>query len=356
MSLLFADGFSLYGTGATSETNMAQGIYATVSAGVQCLTTNPRAPGTHHLRISGSNDELRRVLGGDFATGIGIGFALYLSNLPTNNDRCLILQLRDGANLGRITFTLQSTGVLEVRRGDHGGTLIASSAAVFTAGAYQHVEIFCIGHLTTGEVEVRRNGETVISFTGNTGSGTIEQYAHRWQGSADTGVDVDFADVHGWDESGSVNNTFLGDVVWYRLNPTSDTAETDWVRNAGANDFDAIDDTTPDGDTTYIEAGTAGDVSDFGMSNLPGTASAIIAVVTQPMARKTDAGAGSLQVTLLSSNIGSPPAPAESDGDDRPITTAYTYYPDIHEVDPATGVAWTPSAVNAMQLRLTRTA
>ena len=348
MSLLHADGFAHYGTGATSETNMALGLWASISTGVQALTTNPRSPGTHHLRIGGSNDEARRVFGADKASGVGVGFALYLLALPSANQRAVVLQLRDGTNTAKLTLELTTTGVLNLRQGDHTGTILASSAAVFTAGAYQHFECKAILNAVTGQVEVRRNGVTVLSFNGNTGSGTLEQYAMRWQGTAGANDQMDFADLHAWDVAGAVNNTFLGDVVWYPVRPTADQAASDFVRNTGSADFSCINEATPDGDTTYIEAGTAGNVSEFSMTDLPATAGEIIGVFMQPMSRKTDAGAGNLRVSLLS-------GASVAAGTDRPITTIYTYYPDVFETDPATGVKWTPSGINAMNLRLART-
>lgn len=350
MSLLWADGFSLYGTGSVSDDNMQQGVWAAVNANIQCATTNPRSPGTHHIRINSSNAELRRIFGADKATGAGFGAAHYIASLPSADSQMVLADFRDGSNVSKLTLTVTTTGVIQLRQGGPSGTILASSAAVFTASAYQHIEAFAVLHASAGEVEVRRNGETVLSFSGATGTGTLEQVAIRWQGTA--GPNWDVTDVQCWDIAGSINNDFLGDVIWLRVNPDADLAVTDWVRNTGSTDFSCINEATPDGDTTYIEASASGNISEFTMGNLPAQAADVVAVITQPMARKTDAGAGSLRASLLSS--GSPAS--ESLGANRPITTTYTYYPDVHEVDPATGVRWTPTAVNAMRLRLNRTA
>jgi hypothetical protein len=72
--------------------------------------------------------------------------------------------------------------------------------------------------------------------------------------------------------------------------------------------------------------------------------------------RKTDAGAGNVQMGLVSSAVGSPPAPAVANGADRPITEVYTYWQDVIELDPATGAPWAASAVNDVKLRFERTA
>lgn len=370
MSLLWGDGVAFYGTGATSRTNMTQGIWAQVDSPITVETTNPRSPGTHHLRFAAvQGDIVRRVLGADYgAAGHGFGQAYYFSALPTDNTSHVLFQARDGANLIQYTVTLSTTGVIQVRLGDHNGSVVAqSSAPAMVASAYQHMELFAVcGNAGAspggGQIEIRVNGQTVVNANGidlqNQGLPSVEQYV--W-GSPNTSPvftgTMDCADPFAWNDSGAVNNDFLGDLILLRINPTGDETASDWVRNTGANDYETIDDTAPDADTTYIEAtvGSPNAVSEYSLSNVPANTSDVIAVITQAMMRKTDAGDGSVQVSMLSSDIGSPPAPAASNGTDRPMTTSYTYYADIHQTDPATGVRWTPSAVNAARLRLTRT-
>jgi hypothetical protein len=64
--------------------------------------------------------------------------------------------------------------------------------------------------------------------------------------------------------------------------------------------------------------------------------------------RKTDAGDGNIQVGAIS-------GASTGLGADRPITTAYTYWWDIFDTDPATAAAWSRTSVNAMNLQLNRT-
>jgi hypothetical protein len=66
-------------------------------------------------------------------------------------------------------------------------------------------------------------------------------------------------------------------------------------------------------------------------------------------AAKTDGGDGSLQVSVVSSGTA-------GDGTNRPITVAQTYWTDVHDLDPHTSAAWTPTTVNAAQLKINRTA
>lgn len=360
MAVRHADGFALYGTGATSQTNAVQGVYSQWDGTITMETTNPRAPGTHHARMANTlaTRIVRRALGVDLGPG-GMGFAAahYFSSLPSANDSHLIMQGRDGSNLTQWSLTLTSTGKLQLRTGGATGTVVAESTdAAVTSGAYQHIEGFVVtGNAGSpgGHAEVRVKGQTVLlaSNIDTQGQATSVMSQYAFGGGATTLVSTwDMTDLVIWDTTGAINNDFLADVICYPWRPNGDRAATDWVRNTGATDTSAISDTTPDGDTTYIEAasGSPDAVSEFDMGNAPTNASDIIAVITQPNMKKTDAGAGTVQVALLS-------GVSVHSGAAIPLTTTYTYYPEVHETDPATGVRWTPTGFNAAGLRLTRT-
>ena len=65
-------------------------------------------------------------------------------------------------------------------------------------------------------------------------------------------------------------------------------------------------------------------------------------------ARKSDGGDGNIQTGLISGG-------AEVDGSNRPITTAFTYYEDVFEIDPANAAPWTPASADAATFKINRT-
>lgn len=366
--LIFGEGFALYGTGATSRTNMIQGAWADAQAPIEVLTTNPRGNGTHHLRFGASvqNDIVRRVFGADYGDGIGFGGAYYLSQLPSDNTSHVIFQARDGANAAQFTVQISTTGLLLVRNGTDEGTIVAQTDnPVVTAGAYQHIELFAVcgnagGSPGGGSIEIRVNGQTVLLETDidiqAQGTNSVEQFiigqprnAAVWEG------EMDVADIHAWNTSGTVNNDFLGDVQWLAVFPTADRAAQEWTPNATGDGYTFVDESSPDGETTYIEAafGSPGAISEFDVTNVPLLTSDVVGFVFQPMLRKTDAGDGSAQASII--QVGVSPDAVDA-GVDRPLTQVYTYYPEVFEVDPATGVRFTPSGFNSMAIRLQRTA
>lgn len=344
MALLWCDGFDHYGTTG----NMTEGAWAAMSGALS--SANPRT-GTYHLRFT--TNGARRVLGGAKTT-VGTGAAFYWSNLPNQNAQNAIFDFRDTANASNVTIVVQSTGTIAAYRGDRSTLLGTSSSPVVTAESYQHIEAMVFFSNTVGTVEVRVNGVTVLSLTGqdtvNTSNAECSQIIYGAVNTGATTVDMD--DLFTYDTNGSYNNTFIGDRRVLTLFPSADTIQADWSVTGAASGYQAIDDTTPDGDTTYIAAvssGSPGTISEFEMGDLPDGISAISAVMLVGMMRKTEAGVANVQMSVISNDI-------ESHGTDRPITEIYTYYSDVFETDPNTAAPFTPTGVNNMQIKIERTA
>jgi hypothetical protein len=239
-------------------------------------------------------------------------------------------------------------------------SLGATASPVVTAETYQHVEALVFFSQTVGTVEVRVNGVTVLSITGadTVATANVEcsqvafLCAANDTSNADHGVISDLDDVFCYDDTGSFNNTFVGDRRVLTLFPDADTAQADWTVVGAANGFDAINQANPDDDTTYISAGVPGsptEVSEFGVEDLPAGISAVSAVVLVNRSRKTEAGTANVQMSVIS-------GAAESAGTDHPMTEVYTYRQDVFETDPDSAAPFTPSEVDAIVIKADRTA
>lgn len=352
--IIVGDGFDHYG----GRLAMLDGAWAEVDSNLNVQTAQKRT-GTHSLgKNSGSSAEIaRRVLPGSTYDNVGFGAAMFWTNLPTTNNRSLVCQWRDGSNSAVCTVTLQSTGDMAVKKGDQNGTVVGTtSGGPIVASAFQHIEAFFTFAGTSGAVEIRVNGVTVLDLT-NVDIGaasSVRQFV--WGCTAGSGSGAYFIDdLYIYDDQGTDNNAIgIGDLKLQLIKPNADTAQADWTRNTGSADYDAIDDTAPDDDTTYLSASTSNDLSEFDLEDTDPLAESIKFIATYTSARKTDAGSASIKVGLASSNIGSPPTPAQSLGDEHTLSEVYTYYMDIFETDPATGSAFTPSAVDDARLLLQR--
>lgn len=353
MALIFCDGFDHYGTMA----RMLDGAWAEVGNGCALSTLNPRT-GTHHIRQQGgatnSTTNCRRVLGGAKTT-VGMGAAFYYPALPVANNSQRIFQFADTANVVQITVCLQSTGIVEVFRGNTTTSLGATAAPVVVASAYQHIEAVVFFSQTVGTVEVRVNGVTVLSLSGvdtcDTANVECSQvyYGGGIPGESNNYATTDFDDVFCYDNTSSYNATFIGDRRVLTLFPNANTATADWTPVGAATGYECIDEANPDDDTTYITAATTGLESAFGLQNLPAGISVINAVVMVERARKTEAGTANTQVSIVS-------GASTTTGLDKPLTEIYTYRHDVFQTDPASAAPFTPSEVDALQFKVERTA
>lgn len=341
--LIWFDGFDHYGA---NRLPMLDGPYLEVGASATLSTAQTRT-GARSLLLSASQLLLRKGLGGD-RSRVGIGAAWYFTTMPTNNTDCRVYEWRDTANAQHVTLVLNSDGSLQFKRGTGGGTSIGpQSAQVISAAAWNHIEAAVTFSDTAGTVECRVNGVVVISATSldtvNTSNVACTQVGIFNRNSASAGT-AHVDDLFVWDSLGTINNDFIGDKRVYLLTPNAATAVADFTANTGTT-HGAIAEIPPDDDTTYITATSVGSESQFDLTDLPSEVVTVAAVMTLPRMRKTDAGNMFITTGLVSGAY-------EAYGADRPITTAYTYYGDIFERNPANGSAWSPSAVNAAKLRL----
>jgi len=352
MALLWCDSFDHYGT---TTAKMLNGAYADIAAGVSLVTTNVRT-GTYSMRVTAngpSSNIVRRVLGGPKTT-VGLGMALWIPSLPPGNNEQKIFSWADATNTTQLVLFLQSTGVLEVKRG--GSTSLGVTASpVIVSNAFQHIEALVTFSQTVGTVEVRVNGVTVLSLTGqdtcNTALTECSQVniCGSYSGSGFSSTDCYVDDLFCYDDTTSYNNTFIGDRRVLTLFPDANTATADWTAVGAASGYLCIDEANPNEDTDYITAATVGLVSQFGLQNLPGGISVVNAVVMVERARKTEAGTANTQVSIVS-------GASTANGADKPLTEVYTYRQDVFQTDPATAAPFTPSGVDSLQFKVARTA
>lgn len=360
MSLEWMDNFSVYGVGAGPSAavgRMLDGPYAEVGtrgASSTALVEDPDPLVTTtvvYLGVDNGFQGLRRVLSSTQTT-VGIAQRFWLTRIPTSTFvRPIVYQSRDVNNVPLTTVQVTPTGALEVRRGDHTGTVIGTTTGpVLVTNAWQHIECKILHSATAGTVEVRVEGVTVLNLTGqNTSSGGLgcAQVAVHVVGGGG-GDQCYVKDFVVWNGGGSSNNNFLGAVIVVGLLPASDEA-LNWTPVGAANGWSILDNAPPV-DTDYIEAGTGPIPAAYAatLTDLPPNVTSVRGVMTLVRARKTDGGDGNIQVSALS-------GASAATGANRPITSAFTYWSDIFEQDPATAAAWTPSGVNGMRMRINRT-
>lgn len=270
------------------------------------------------------------------------GCAIQPSAYPTVEQ--ILLELYDASNT-QIDVRLQTSGLLTITRG---GTLLGTSSTGLATGIYTYLEWATTIHNTTGSTSLRFNGASVLTLTtldtqatANATATTVRfGLATRWGGA--TPPTVDFDDVYLCDGTGSApHNTFLGDCRVDTLLPASDGTHQQWTPSTPGTHYTLVDETAPN-TTDYVSSSTVGQRDTYSMQDLTAVTGTIYAVQIALAALKSDAGARSIKPLLLS-------AASEALGAATALATGQTYTLHQQATDPATGAAWTESAVNAMQ-------
>ena len=101
-------------------------------------------------------------------------------------------------------------------------------------------------------------------------------------------------------------------------------------------------------DTTFIGSTNVNDVSEFDLDTLPPETANIKGVYIRLMGKLIAAGVGAVQVSLVSNS-------EVSLGPEITLTTTYSYFGGVHELDPDTELPWTKEGLEAAILRVEKT-
>lgn len=266
------------------------------------------------------------------------GFGYYTEFAVMNGSSALLTFVVNDVNNGNGTIT--------VKRGTHlGTTLGTTSSAVWVIGEQHHVEIRWLLSVTAGEVEIRADGEVVLLLTGvNTGgSGTAWNRVGWWPGDGEL-----FSHLYVMDRAGSRLNYFLGDSARILTALPDGNGEQAWTPSTGTN-ATAVDDSTPNADTDYVYARSAGLVDRYDLTDQ--SAFDIVHAV---------------QLNLTSRKVSSTVSPTlrgvttiegtDYAGTTQAVPLPYTDLRQIWETNPSTGDPWTIDEINAAQFGMERVA
>lgn len=252
-------------------------------------------------------------------------------------------------NVLQVEMAFQSDGTIAVFNGPNGfnpGVLLGttSPSVALVLNRYYYIEFRSKMNNGLGTAIVKINGQTVLSLSGVNTSQTGVNQADVIQilgpgGSSFMYVD----DLYVCDVNGGVNNDFLGDVQIGFILPASDGDLTQWTPNSGSPHFSRVNENPPDGDTSYVASSTTTQEDLYHFQPVSLTRK-ILGLQTNIIARKDDEGNRALSVVTRS---GGSDSVADTGG--RYVNQTYIDYLNQFDVNPLTGLAWTPTSVNAAQ-------
>lgn len=346
MALLFMDSFDHYATADIAE-KWTSTYGANVSIGAYGRNS------TNGMRISnGTCNASATVSAG--VTELILSFAMkFTGATPTTG--IVTFGSASGWECG---LMLQSDYTLRPFRVENGGytaghglgnvTLVGTSSTVaLQSGVWAYLEVRMKCDDSAGTCTVRVNGVEVLV---DTGLDTMWQSTSltRCAIGTDEAGPLDIDDLVVMDTTGSLNNSFLGDVTVSAIYPSGAGATSGWTPSAGSN-YQCVDETAPNDDTDYNATATLDAVDTYAMTNC--SAGAVIkAVQLLASVRKEDVGAANIKLVTRSGGT-------DYLGTEIGIsTTAYAYVREVREVDPATSAAWTESGFNAVEFGMKKTA
>ena len=271
-----------------------------------------------------------------------VGAALYdYGTYGTAGDRYFISIVGETSTLQHVTFRFDSSGAIDVRRGDAAGTRLAISApGTIQMGQWGYFEAKVTIADSGGTVVVRWNGVEIINFTGDTKNGgtlfTIDSIL--FNGRDNAFID----DIYVIDTQVAPNQTWLGDVRIVSLLPNGNGTYNQGI-GSDSNSVDnylLVDEVAPSA-TDYVTIAN-GNKDSYTFQDLNTAANAVIhAVGVRSFANKTSSGARSIKNFVdLGGTI--------SSGTATPLGSSLYGITSTFLTKPGGG-AWTTADVNAVQ-------
>jgi len=220
----------------------------------------------------------------------------------------------------------------------NGTTLVATSDTPLPAATWARLELRWRTNATNGAIELRLDGTTIASFSGNTGSAAIDSMS--WSKPATGLYYIDDLALN--DTTGAIDNTWCGEgrVQLQIVDGPGDSAS--WTPSAGAN-WQCVDEIPPDGDTTYVESATAGAQDLYTIADFDATNKTILRAQIIATARGTVGG----EQVKLQVKSGSTVA----DVGTVALTTAYAQYrSNDMPTNPVTSAPWDDLAIDGLQI------
>jgi hypothetical protein len=330
------DGFDHYPTASIPEKWTAQVGAGVISAG------NGRRGGQCYRATGSTVQTISKTIDAQASWVVGFGFKYGV----VGGASMILLTFLD-AGTPQCDLRLNTDGTVSVTRA---GTSVTSGTSVtaLSASVYYYIEmkVTIADSISAGSCKVRLNGVDIITVaTGQdlkaTANATANQVKLGPTSITGTYTNWDWDDLYvcdGTDSgvSGNACNDLLGDVAVVPIYATGAGNYTAWSPDSGSN-YARVNELVADGDTSFVDTGSAGNIDSYAMQSVTGSPSTIYAVGWNVEARKTDASVYKLRRHFRAGGtdyVGST---------DYSLSTTYAIYQEVLHADPATSAAWTSS-------------
>lgn len=346
MALLFIDGFDHYDPQQLDSSGypfLARGKATYLSP--QATRINGRRPSSYALRLP-------QGAGGGYVknleaakTSLIVGAAIRVAPFQNTGAEPVLFGVRDTTSQVAHLVKIGEDGRLKLyRRLSSTEQLISISVASAPARGWHYVELQVTQGTSNGILSVRVNGILAIQLTAQNTTQGGGQLITVFLGAVpgqNCPVTTDIDDLYISDTSGTINNTFLGDVRVDSLHAQANGGSNQWAVNPGsASAWEAVSD---EDDATSISAASAGLRQSFDIESLPAMSTPVVHGVQLTMlARKTDAGLGKVKGLVVSGAQSAVSAEIN-------LQEQLAWHSAIFERNPNGNVQWTEAAFNAAE-------
>jgi len=280
---------------------------------------------------SGAEDDVLYI-GCRFRTGYG-------GNSGDSVDNNVFRLMEGGTQHG--TIELRANGTFAYLR-DGSAEVARTPDFSYQADTWHYGEFKVKIHDSLGEFVVKIDGVEVLNATGlDTRNGGASGVIDLFQIGAQRGDDFHFRDLVLMNEQGSAFNDFIGPVIVEAVLPNGAGDLAEWTPDTG-NNHERVDETTPDGDSSYVESTSAGDRDAYAFADLSAIDADPSAVAVHAWGRYASSplDVGIFARRNATNHDGSVHTPSGSHGG-----VAY----EVWEQDPEAAGAWTLANFNATQ-------
>lgn len=347
MAIVFLDGFDLYSDATATDIGLkSRWVYdGGTTTNLAMVAGRIDGQSLRQGNNTGNTCSHYAILDSNYAT-FGVGFAFKYDNLSgaglTGGAAQYNVALMDGAVV-HLSLHIHANGTMYIKRGAS-TTLLTSAAGLFTTDAWHYFEIYGTISDTVGTCDVYFNGALIMTGTGLDTRNAGNAYINRIRlncpdGSGSAGI------AYHDDLYVSDSLTRVGERRIKTLRPAADTADKGFTASTGSDNFAMVDDAVADGDASYVQGSTAGDLDLYDLEDLGVTVTAIDAVQLTTFAKKTDVSARSLITPIKHGGT-------LSDGTAVALGTSYDDIRRLMPTNPVTAAAWTQSDVDNLQVGL----
>jgi hypothetical protein len=328
-----------------TDTTVEMDFVLAASASTVSISSTKARTGTYSLRIQANNYVYKNSPSS--MTQCRVGFHINHVGQPAA-DVTRVFSLSSGGTETIRVFYDEATSNWQLRAG---ATTVATvtDTPFSTNNVWHHLAIDVKIHASTGWIYLYRDGVVVASWNGQTtqGAANINRLNIDTESSSNIWNTAPYFDNFYWDDTTGESAPLAPPAYYFHpvfANGNGNYSQWTGSDSDSTNNYLHVDDTTPDGDTTYVRSVATGERDSYSVSDYtipPGqTATAVIPFTVI----KNEASGGTLN-TALFTRVSS----VDQDSTAVASTTAYQMQWSRQTTKPGGG-SWDQSSINSMEV------